>query len=351
MVSFPQTNLAAILTPPGVGAIAVIRLHGPAVEKFLDSCFSRSAKPNHCVHGELRNDGNVIDDPVVVLAQDAQSADLNVHGGAWVIEATLRLAQRHGFQIVDASHSPLPDFTLDAETEIEQEILAYLPLATTQLAVRVLLAQSAAWERTNIHALSPQRVNKILSDRSLHWLLHPPRVAIVGIPNAGKSTLANQLFGQSRSITADLPGTTRDWIGETANLDGLAITLVDTPGIRDTNDAIEAQAIDRAREQINTADATVLVLDANRPHDPSQQALIKRFPNAIRVLNKIDAAPALNPVDSAIPTIATTGHGTAALRTAVRVRFQCDSIDLNSPKCWTPRQRRGLVASATTENP
>jgi tRNA modification GTPase len=338
MDSVSQTNLAALLTPPGVAAIAVIRLHGPAVPQFLASCFSRPARPNRCVHGELHDDGKVIDDPVIVLAASGQSSDLNVHGGSWVIEATLRLAERHGFQIVDASRFPLPAFTLDAETEIEQEILAYLPLATTELAVRVLLAQSFAWERLNLQALPPEEVEKILADRSLHWLLHPPRVAIVGIPNAGKSTLANQLFGQQRSITADLPGTTRDWIGESANLDGLAITLVDTPGIRTTSDAIEAQAIDRAQDQINAADATVLVLDATRPTDASQRILMDRFPTAICVLNKIDAAPEPRLFESAIPTAATIGRGMDTLRAALRARFQCDSIDLNSPKCWTPRQ-------------
>jgi len=211
------------------------------------------------------------------------------------------------------------------------------------LAVRVLLVQSAAWERLNIQALPPGQREKILADRSLHWLLHPPRVAVVGIPNAGKSTLANQLFGQQRSITADLPGTTRDWIGETANLDGLAIILVDTPGIRATSDAIEAQAIDRAQEQLDSADAIVLVVDATRPSDPSQCILMDRFPDAIRVWNKSDLIPT-GITDATIQTVATTGKGMDALRSAIRRKFQCELIDVNLPKCWTARQRDMLLA-------
>ena len=85
-------NVAAVLTPPGVGAIAVLRLHGPSVPDFLSRCFSRRALPNRCVHGELRDDERVIDDPVVVLAPGGQSADINLHGGTWVVQAALKLA-------------------------------------------------------------------------------------------------------------------------------------------------------------------------------------------------------------------------------------------------------------------
>jgi tRNA modification GTPase len=342
MADDADRNLAAVLTPPGVGAIAVIRLHGPRVREFLTACFSRPAKSGRCVHGELRDGDRVTDDPVIVLSQDGQSADVNVHGGAWVVQASLDLAQRHGFLIIDSTHSPLPSFMLDASTELEREVLAYLPLATTDLAVRVLLAQPTAWERLQRVEVRADEARRILSDQSLHWLLHPPRVAIVGIPNAGKSTLANQLFGQQRSITADVPGTTRDWVGETANLDGLAVILVDTPGIRSSEDPIETEAIGRAQNQIQLADAVVLVLDATKLADREQQDLANRFPHAIRVLNKSDAADASLVEDTAIRTISTTGHGIDELRSAIRRRFGCDAIDVNVPRCWTDRQREHL---------
>src|SRR5205814_10504480 len=126
-------------------------------------------------------------------------------------------------------------------------------------ALRTLLAQPRAWKGViDDQNLGRHELERIASDKTLHYLLHPPRVAIVGAPNVGKSTLANQLFAQERSITADLPGTTRDWVGEIANLDGLVVQLVDTPGIRDTSDAIERQAIDRSRHQIEQADLVVL---------------------------------------------------------------------------------------------
>jgi tRNA modification GTPase len=337
-----QRNLAALLTPPGVGAIAVVRLAGPGVVPFLQSCFSRPVQLDKCVHGELRDGENMIDDPVIVLSADGHVADINLHGGAWVVKACTQLAKRHGFEIVDA-RAPLPAFTVDADDELEAEILSHLPLAGTEAALAALLAQRQAWREINIVQLTVEQLDGILADRSLYWMLHPPRVAIVGVPNAGKSTLANQLFGTHRSITADMPGTTRDWVGEKADIDGLLITLLDTPGIRTTDDALEATAIGRAGEQIRSADAIVLVLDATRLNDPEQNSLLDRFPKAIRVLNKADVACVPSTSRGGIPTVGTTGDGVDAVRGAIRSVFDCEPIDQYRPRWWTEAQRQRLV--------
>ena len=89
-------NRAILLTPPGPGAIAVVRLVGPGVAGFLAEHFSKPAKRNRCIHGDLRDGERVIDDPVVVLLDDTR-ADLNLHGGPWVVQSTLELAARAGF--------------------------------------------------------------------------------------------------------------------------------------------------------------------------------------------------------------------------------------------------------------
>jgi hypothetical protein len=208
-----------VLTPKGVGAIAVIRLKGSRVDLFLEEHVSKQVIEGRCVHGEIRDGEMVLDDGVMVRGADF--VDLNVHGGVWVAKSVLDLAQRAGFEVVEDALE-----MMDGGTILEQEVMAALPLAGTELAIKVLLAQPEAWKTS-----TPD-----LADRSLWWLLHPPRVAIVGVANVGKSTLANQLFAQARSITADFPGTTRDWVGEMANLDGLMVMLVDTPGLRETSD-------------------------------------------------------------------------------------------------------------------
>jgi small GTP-binding protein len=292
---------------------------------------------------------------VVVLLPDNRGADISLHGGAWVVKSALDLARDHGFDVVEPTSIPLPEEATDGQTPIEREVLAHLPLARTELAVRVLLAQTAAWDRLlkqiQDRAIESERLQKILDDRSMRYLLTPPRAAIVGAANVGKSTLANQLFAQERSITADLPGTTLDWVGEIANIDGLAVMLVDTPGMRETDDAIEKTAIERSQTEVKQADLVVLVLDVSMPLEREQSVLLAQYPHAIRVLNKSDrtAAWGSQRVDG-LPTIATTGQGIADLRDAIVEHFGCQEMNLNRPRVWTDRQRaflEGIQRSAT----
>jgi tRNA modification GTPase len=339
------TDRAILLTPPGAAAIAVVRIVGPSVRKFLAAHFSRPLQPLRCVHGELRDaHGRMIDDPVVVLHEGENAADINLHGGPWVVQACLELARANEFDVIDRSTLPLPIETVDGADEIERQMLASLPLATTALALRALLAQPAAWRQFLAANPSLESSRQVADDHALWWLLHPPRVAIVGAPNVGKSTLANQLFAQQLSITADVPGTTRDWVGEIANLDGLAVMLLDTPGVRQTDDPIERTAIARSREQVGRADLIIVVLDATRPL-AEQSDLLVAHPDALRIANKVDRPPAWDvSTHSDFQTIATTAGGIDALRSAIRERFGCESIAPQRPRWWTQRQREILLA-------
>jgi tRNA modification GTPase len=336
-----EPSIAILLTPPGAAAIAVLRLAGRLVPSFLRAHFSGPAAPGRCVHGNLTDAGHILDDPVIVLSADSLTADLNLHGGPWVVRSALEMAERFGFVAQASPDLPLPPAAVDADSEIERDVLSHLPLARTELALRELLRQPAAWSAFDQLPIEDRRRQalEILADCSLHWLLHPPRVAIAGAPNVGKSTLANQLFAQERSITADLPGTTRDWVGETANLDGLAVTLVDTPGIRRTDDAIEAMAIERSARELTAADLVLLVLDASRPLDPDQSPLLAQFPRAIRISNKADLPPAWDiQAVGGLAVCATTGSGVEDLRQSIRDHFGIGNRP-PGPKCWTEHQR------------
>jgi len=334
-----------LLTPPGPAAIAVIRLIGPRTAEFLRAHFSKEPRAGRCVHGTLRDGEKEIDDPVVVLVS-SDAADLNVHGGPWVVRSVLELARREGFGVIESSQPPTSLEGVDGGSLLEREVMANLCLARTKLGVRALLAQTGAWseyrpkfERMYI-VQRMLALQQIRADMSLWRLLHPPRVAIVGAVNVGKSTLANQLFGQERSITADVAGTTRDWIGEIADINGLPVMLVDTPGQRQTHDSIEQQAIEQSRAQISAADLVVLVLDANRALEPQQAPLLASYPDALVVLNKADQPRAFDASAlHALETVATSGSGIAELRERIASFFGCASIDLHQPRCWTPRQR------------
>jgi small GTP-binding protein len=335
-VAKPAFNTAILLTPPaavGGSAIAVIRLRGSLLAPFLSRHFSKTALSNRCVHGELRDGDSIIDDPVVVLAADGSWADICLHGGAWVVESALTLARREGFEILPGSALPLSDEALDDScSAFEREMLAHLPLARTEPAIHMLLDQPSAWRRAIDTGLNAQNV---LADQTLWRLLNPPKVAIVGEPNVGKSTLANQLFGQQRSITADLPGTTRDWVGEFADIDGVSVLLVDTPGQRDAADVIELAAIAASQEQIKASDLVIVVLDATTP-PPS----IASDPRALVVVNKIDQPPAWDFESLDLVQIsARTGHGLGGLRHEIHQRLGVARLHESQPRWWTPRQK------------
>ncbi len=334
------------LTAPGTAAIAVVRLIGPLIQPFLKMHFSRELVEGRCIHGILRADDQVLDDPVVVAFSGG--ADLNLHGSLWIVESVLRLAQKAGFEVEPALSSPsLASQFAESESIIETEVLIALPRARTQLALRVLLAQTEAWEslesRHSAGLVNSSEIERILSDRSLANLLALPTVALIGAPNVGKSTIANQLFAQQRSITADLPGTTRDWVGEIADVGGLAVMLLDTPGIRQTSDPLEQAAIARGGKEITRADLVVIVLDASRPLEEGQRQLLDTYPRSLIVINKSDRAPAWDrTVVRGIVTVGTTGAGIDDLRKSIMAHFSCLGIDPSLPRARTDRQREML---------
>jgi len=324
-------NRAVLMTGRGAAAIAVIRLLGPGVDGFLAKYFLRKVTAGRCVHGDLQDDaGQVVDDPVVVAGENW--ADLNIHGGPWVIQRVLDLAQQFGFTTTE-TFQPEPDIC-DGETIIDREIEAYLPLARSELAIKVLLAQHEAWLEGDL--ITPSAAAEILQDRSLYHLLSPPRIAIVGIPNAGKSTLANQLFAQQRSIVSEIAGTTRDWVGEYANIDGLPVMLVDTPGIHATKDEIEREAIAHSHREIQSAELIIALLDVTR-HLEEQLPIFQRMNIGIFVANKCDQKNRWE-FTGALRISAATGDGLDELRSKIKCHFAVDVVDPSRPRWWTTRQ-------------
>ena len=315
-----MTNRAIQLTAPGTAALAVVRLAGPGAAAFVSQHFDRPTPANVPAYGRWGD----LDDPLVTFDGD-QSFDVSLHGGTRIVARFLEQAEAAGFEII------VGEKAIGAAAG-EDEVAAWLPRATTEAGVRMLLNQPAAWER-----LGPEfNAATLLADMTLRRLLTPARVALVGPANAGKSTLANRLGGRERSIVSDAPGTTRDWVGHDADLAGLPVTLVDTPGRRDTDDAVEIAATALSGAEVAAADLTVLVLDATRPGD-----VPGGFGDALHVANKCDLAAA---PPGTLAVSAATGEGLDMLVQAIHGRLGVYLSDLARPNVWTARQATAVAA-------
>jgi len=263
---------AALLTPAAPGAIAVIRVVGAGALALLAPLL-RKPNNNEMVAPPAGRpalarivDGDEVVDEALIVRREMGGQDdveLSVHGGVAVTQRVLGLLASHGVAIVAAEALPHREPVHPVETDVDRALQTCESRRLTQF----LLAQRGLLPAFLGRAAAVSEAERAAYNRRTQAAIRVVaglRVVLVGPPNAGKSTLANGLIGRDRVIIADQPGTTRDWVSETALIDGWPVTLTDTAGVRETDDAIEAEAIRRGREQAGAGDLIVVVLDATR---------------------------------------------------------------------------------------
>ncbi|MBI3726067.1 GTP-binding protein [bacterium] len=353
-MSEPARPSVALLTPRGRGGIAVLALAGAGSSDVLSRVFrSRGEKPpapGEIVLGRLEDRSGLVDEvlaarPVAPEETAEERIEIGCHGGPGV--ARRALAALVGAGALEKSPGEL-ERSFSRRDTIEHEALERAPLALTELAAKVLLSQAAGKLSSRIDSLLERiaREGKTgeLEDELLAlektaklgiacW--RPPRVALSGRPNAGKSTLFNALLGRERAIVSSEPGTTRDAIEEASSQDGLPVSLVDLAGARDSEDPIERQGVRRGAEEAQMASLELLVVDISVAQDEGTRAFVaERASGApgrtIAVLTKRDLlspelrAHARTRIAAALPesvrvleVSAKTGEGLSALRRAL----------------------------------
>ena len=364
-------TIAAVSTPYGEGGIGIVRLSGPDAIPIADGVFyaasgrSLAAVDSHTIHyGMIRDQVSDVDEVLVSLMRAPRTytredvVEIHAHGGMAAVRWILELVLRQGARLAERGEFTQRAFengriTLDQAKSVADVIHARTRLGL-EVAVRQLrgrFSDEVDQIRARIQAVvaalevgidypdidleadpytgqSESSLEEILEQLAdLHDQADLGRilregfvVALVGRPNAGKSTLFNALLAENRAIVTAVPGTTRDTIEAEITLSGVPVTLIDTAGLRQTDDVVESEGVQRAERAVQRADLLVLLVDAAAELTDEDRALLDREWErpVVYVLSKSD-----------LPAQATTGdhpHLRDALRLAPERRQGLDLL-------------------------
>jgi tRNA modification GTPase len=362
-----RDTIAAISTPPGRGGLGVVRISGPLARAVTTASvrFPSELRPRMATLGELLDDADQIVDQVVVTyfaaprsytAEDV--VEISCHGAPVVLRHCLDRATRLGARLAEPGEFTLRAFLngridlpqaeavrdlIDATTLYQARVAALqtkgsvsrrlTPLKNELLELISLLEAGIDFAEDDISVapvteilrrLEPVHKQTVALARSFLYgnLVRTGfSLAIVGRPNAGKSSLFNCLLRQDRAIVTNIPGTTRDLVSETAEFAGIPVRLIDTAGIRETGEVIEKLGIERSFQAMSDADLTIVVLDGTAELNSEDDALIahaRENGRCLVVVNKSDLLRSDSAQSAQYPRVsALTGHGIAELRIAV----------------------------------
>ncbi len=331
-MSTSADTIAAVATPPGQGAISVIRISGGSVPEVLSTCLDcnlAALAPRRAMLARIHaEDGSAIDEGLLTFFPGPHSytgedvVEFAGHGGVLVTRRVLERLLQCGARAADPGEFSQRAF-LNGKMDLTQaEAVMDVISAQTDLALKSaneqlsgrlgdrlqnmredligVLAHLEAYIDFPEEDIDPETGEKLkarivaIEDAARELLAtadqgrilrHGVRTVICGAPNVGKSSLLNVLLGFDRAIVSDMAGTTRDTIEEVINLRGIPLRLVDTAGMRDAEDAVEREGIERTRQQIASAELVIEVVDASIAQDGEMSV---DHPRVVRVLNKCD---------------------------------------------------------------
>ena len=331
----PLDPIAAIATAPGRGGIGVVRVSGPALAGLAHSLTGKNLVPRAATLARfLAADQQVIDQGIVLYFPAPHSftgedvLELQGHGGPVVMQVLLRRCLELGARLAEPGEFSRRAFLNDKLDLAQAESVADLIEASTEAAARAAMRSLRGEFSQTIHSLVDRLVElRALVEATLDFpeeevdflqeanargrLLAIARevdtlrtqsrcgsllrtglnVVLAGRPNAGKSSLLNCLAGHDRAIVTDIPGTTRDALRETIQIEGIPLNVVDTAGLRETGDTVERLGIERTWHEVRQADVVVWLRDCQDRHNAEDEAIAAELPTGVpqvMVWNKID---------------------------------------------------------------
>ena len=397
-------TIVAIATPPGQGAIGVIRLSGPRAGQIASGLFHSSRpgfagfKAYRLHHGHLRDKaGTFLDEALIAFMPGPGSftgedvVELQCHGGGAILRRVVEECLSGGARLAEPGEFSKRAF-LNSRMDLTQaEAIMELVGAPTPVAVglagsklegllarrigelrsglealRVQLCVAVDFPEDEVECLAPHDLAKGVGqireamaeladnyDRGRCWR-DGALVVLAGQVNAGKSSLMNAILGINRAIVTDIPGTTRDYLEESVQIDGLPVRLVDTAGLRAALDSVELMGIERSRELLARADLVLLVIDSELGPGAEDVDLAAQTANLVVVANKIDLVAGEPAWTEEIPwkdkeicrLCAKHGQGVPALLAAIRTMVAAGGVPVEGALVPNLRQHAALVRSA-----
>ena len=337
---FHTDTIAAISTGMTSSGIGIVRISGPDAVEIADKIYdSRNGKkladmPTHTIHyGYIRDGEEFLDEVLVMLMRGPRSftsedtVEINCHGGVYAMNRILELVTRKGARLAEPGEFTKRAF-LNGRIDLSQAEAVIdvinakneyaLKSSVSQLKGSVLKAVREIREKIIYHIAyiesaldDPEHISldgypEQLEEQTEQWIekitsliasaengkrmKEGIRTVIVGKPNAGKSSLLNVLLGEERAIVTDIAGTTRDVLEEQMSLSGISLNIIDTAGIRETEDVVEKIGVKKAKTYAKDADLVIYVADSSTQLDENDEEIMEliRDRKAIVLLNKMD---------------------------------------------------------------
>ena len=332
-------TIAAISTAQGVGAISIIRISGPDAIKIANEVFSQDIlnKESHTItYGFIKENEAIIDEVLLTIMKSPKTyttediVEINCHGAVATTKKVLEILLKKGCRLAEKGEFTKRAFLngrIDLiKAEAVMDLINVKNEKSRQIAIENLKGETTNKIRelretlrkiisnievnidypeyldievmtkekikTNLGNIKKELDKIIENSKNSRIIKEGIKTVIIGRPNVGKSSLLNKFSGYNKAIVTDIPGTTRDIVEEEINLDGITLNLIDTAGIRETDNLVEQIGVDKSKEQLNTADLIILVLNGNEELTKEDAELISllKEKTSIIVINKNDLA-------------------------------------------------------------